>query len=524
LQNQSPVQSPPARGVGDFELHDYIDLLRRRKVPLLLCALGLFTFSVVFASRLQDFYRSETLIMVDPQQVPSSYVQSTVSATIQDRLSTIQEQVLSATHLQHIIEKLGLYPEMQSKQTYQQIIATMRKAITVDVVNATDRRLSSFRIAFQSKDPKTASKVADELAAEFINENLQARIKQFDGAANFLESELGETKAQLEAKEQELQQIRIQNAAVMPESRQFHLETLNNLRVQLRSAQDRISRAQEQKAMLQQYAPTVDLDSDSYSSSISPFQSRIQKLEAQLSELRARYGAGHPDVRKVASQLAELRAQEANEKKQSEGTVVPKAPPVTAARAKNPVLQAQEERLDQEIKEQTELAKQYQDQINAHTANLEQGPVFEQRIASLMRDYDSLRAHYQDLLNKKLSADMARELEGRQQGERFVVLDAAPIPQSPAGPNRPLICAGGLILGLLAGVALILAMEFSDESVRSEREAATLLGKTVLAGVPRIYGLGELRKMRLKLTGAFVGTVASGIILGYAVSLLKIGF
>ncbi len=523
MKNETPVQSSPVRGVGDLELRDYLAILRRRKVPMLLCVLGVFSFTLVFAARLQDFYRSETLIMVDPQQVPSNYVQSTVSTSIQDRLSTIQEQVLSATHLEHIVIKLGLYSDLHGKRSQQQIIATMRKAITVEFVHPSERVLSSFRIGFQSKDPQTASKVANELAAEFINENLRARLQQFDGAAAFLESELGETKSQLEAKEQELQQIRIQNVTDLPESRQYHLETITNLRVQLRAAQERVTRAQEQKALLQQYTPTVDLDSESYSSSASPFQSQIQKLEGQLSELRARYGTGHPDVRKVESELAGLREQEATEKKQPDATVVPKPAPITPTHAKNPVLQVQEERLDQEIRDQTDLQRQYQDQINAHTAKLEQGPVFEQRISSLMRDYDSLRVHYQDLLNKKLSADMARELEGRQQGERFVILDSAPVPQSPAGPNRLLICAGGLILGMLAGGGLILVMEFNDESVRSEREAGSLLGKTVLAGVPRIYGLEELRKMRLKLTGAFIGTVASGIILGYVVSMIGLG-
>jgi polysaccharide biosynthesis transport protein len=524
LANQSPNMSPSARGLGDLELRDYLAIARRRKVPLLLCALGFFTFSIVFAARLSNFYRSETLIMVDPQQVPSDYVQSTVSTTIQDRLSTIQEQVMSATHLQHIIDTLGLYSNLRGERSQQQIIATARKAITVEVVNPAERRLSSFRIAFQSKDPQTAAKVANELATEFINENLRVRLQQFNGAADFLDSEMRATKTQLEAKEQELQRMRIQNAADLPESRQYHLEALNNLRGQLRTAQERINRAQEQKAALQQYAPTVDLDSGGYGPPVSPFQSRIQKLEGQLSELRARYGSGHPDVRKVESELADLQAQEAEEKKQQEATAVPKAAPIiSVTHAKNPVLQAQEEKLDQEIKEQTDLQKQYQDQINSHMTKLEQGPVFEQRIGSLMRDYDSLRGHYQDLLNKKLSAEMAKELEGRQQGERFVVLDAAPVPQSPAGPNRLLICTGGLILGTLAGLALILAMEFSDESVRSEREASTLLGKMVLAGVPRIYGFQELHRIRLKLMGAFVGTLASAIIVGYLASMLGIG-
>src|SRR5712692_2102336 len=522
VANQTPVPSRSSRGLGDLEPRDYLAIVRRRKLPVMLCTLGFFAFSSMLAIRLPNFYRSETLIMVDPQQVPSTYVQSTVSTTIQDRLATIQEQVMSATHLQRTIDDLGLYSELRGKLSEQEIIAKMQKATSVEVANSGERRMSSFRIAFQAPDPHTASKVANKLAAEFIGQNQRVRMQQFNGAAEFLGSEMRETKAQLEVKEQELQRIKVQNVTDLPESKQYHLEALNNLRGQLHAAQDRINRAREERAALQQYAPTVDLDAGAYTA-VSPIQTKIQKTEAQLRELRARYGPNHPDVRKLESTLADLRGQGEAEKKQQESAAMPKAPPITAARARNPVLEAEQAKLDQEIKEQSEIQKQLQEQINLHTEKLEQGPVYEQRISLLMRDYDSLRTHYQNLLDKKLSAEMAKELEWRQQGERFVVLDRAPVPQSPAGPNRPLISLGGLILGTLAGVALVLAMEFNDESVGSEREAATILGKAVLVGIPQIYSLREKRKLRLKLMGAFIGTAAGAVLLAYAVSMLGAG-
>src|SRR5216683_3850824 len=158
VANQTPVPSRSSRGLGDLEPRDYLAIVRRRKLPVMLCTLGFFAFSSMLAIRLPNFYRSETLIMVDPQQVPSAYVQSTVTTTIQDRLATIQEQVLSATHLQQIVNTLGLYSELQGKHSQQEIIARMRKATTVEVVNAGEGRMSSFRIAFQSQDPQTASK------------------------------------------------------------------------------------------------------------------------------------------------------------------------------------------------------------------------------------------------------------------------------------------------------------------------------------------------------------------------------
>jgi hypothetical protein len=145
-------------------------------------------------------------------------------------------------------------------------------------------------------------------------------------------------------------------------------------------------------------------------------------------------------------------------------------------------------------------------EIALHLSKLEHEPVFEQQISGLMRDYDTLRALYNRLLDKKLSAQMALELENSQEGEKFVILDQAPVPQAPAGPNRPLFITGGLIGGLLGGLMLALLVEMTDESVRSEREAAEILGKAVLAGVPLILAPDEKFKKLFRAAGALIGT------------------
>ena len=138
------------------------------------------------------------------------------------------------------------------------------------------------------------------------------------------------------------------------------------------------------------------------------------------------------------------------------------------------MIDAQLAKLNQEIDEQTKLQGPLQQQIDFHVAKLERVPIFEQQIAGLMRDYDSLRSHYQSLLDKKLSAQMASELETRQKGERFVILDSAPIPDRPFGPNRVLIGLAGLVLGLLGGAALAIAIEMMDIPLKPSQSQSTL--------------------------------------------------
>jgi succinoglycan biosynthesis transport protein ExoP len=519
---QPAVPGSPV-GVGLQEFRHYIDIIWRRKSVVVLVTLGFFCCAVVIAHRMPNVYRSQTVILVDAQQVPSTYVQSTVSTSIQDRLATIQQQVMSPTRLKNMIEKKGLFPELRGKVSEDALIQKIQKSASVDVAG----HFSSFRIAYQGDDPKEVSEIANELAETFITENTQARQAQFSGTAEFLENELQETKTKLEAREQQLQAIKATNVMDLPESKQFHLEALNNLRTQLAASEDRVRQAKQDKIMLESMmntsAPTVEVDGGGGGSS-SPLQSQIEKLESHLAELRSQYGPNFPDVRKAQADLERLKKKEAAKKAQTPAVVSiePQAP--TGGR-RNPVLEAQIHKLDEEIQEQTKLQGPLQQQIDFHVTKLERVPIFEQQIAGLMRDYDSLRSHYQSLLDKKLSAQMASELETRQKGERFVILDPAPIPSQPSGPNRPLLGFAGLMVGLVGGIGLAIAIEMMDQSVRSEHEAMELLGMPVLAGIPQMYTASELRSQRIGFAAAAILTMSFSSGLGLLISVLtrKIG-
>jgi polysaccharide chain length determinant protein (PEP-CTERM system associated) len=519
-EQQSSSSGSAGRLFGEIQLRDYLGVARRRKWWIILTFTVIFVSAVVVAMRMPNIYRSETVILVDPQKVPDSYVPSTVTTSIQDRLSTIQQQVMSPSRLKRIIDSLGLYPSLRGRISDQRLIAMMQKSTVVEVTNPGYLRLSSFKIAFHGKDPVTVSRVANELAALFIEENMKAREQQFYGTADFLNTELQDTKIKLEQKERELQAVKSRFILDLPESKQYHLEALTNLRSQVRASQDRVNQAQQQKVMLQSMAatsaPTVDLDSAMGSG--SPYASQVQKLDSRLAELRSRYGANYPDVRKAQRELDQLKNKAAAEEKN--GPAPPDPATLIQRGRRNPVLEAQYQKLNQQIEDENKLQAQEQVQLNFHVSKLERVPIFEQQIVGMMRDYDSLRGHYQNLLDKRISAEMASALESRQKAERFVILDAAPVPEKPFAPNRPMIVLAALIGGLLGGIGLGVLVEGSDESVRSENEAASILGKPVLAGIPLIRSADQLRASKLRAFGAVAGTAACSVVLGLLISRL----
>jgi uncharacterized protein involved in exopolysaccharide biosynthesis len=384
--------------------------------------------------------------------------------------------------------------------------------------------MSAFRVGFSGKNPVEVAEVANRLAELFISENLKLREKQSYGTAEFLEDEQKRTKEDLEQKEGELNDIKSKYMLDLPDSKQYHLEALATLRNQLQVSQDRVNRAQQQKVYLQSLmstqAPTVDLDSGRDEGS-SGSSAKTQKLEAQLSALRARYGDNYPDVKKVKAELREATQKTKQETVEMAPPTIQEAQSSASTAGKNPVLTAQIVALDQEITKAKTEQQTLEQQIAFHEGKLQKIPVVEQRISGVMRDYESLRAHYTALENKKLDADTASALETHEKGERFHVLDRAMVPTQPFAPKRTLISLAGLLAGLLAGVGLAVLLEVMQGAVHTKAEVLKLAGETpILATIPMIHAPGEIKMRSLRLAGAFLATAAASVAAGTALSYL----
>jgi succinoglycan biosynthesis transport protein ExoP len=512
--------------LGDLKLSDYLEIGRRRKWLLILAPLAGLLICLVVAHRMRNVYRAETTILVDSSQIPSGVVPSMVTTDISARLTTLQQQVLSPTRLKVLVETEGLYPDPNGKRTEEDIIRAVQKGISVDLANPGGGRMGSFRISYSSFHQSEVARIANHIAQMFIEENLQAREGQTLGTAKFLEDQLAETKRQLDETDAQLGAIKSQNIFDLPESKPYHVEALANLRSQMQSLQDKISQDQRDKAILQSMlisgdgpAPTIDVGSGLGGARSSPDQDQLQKLETKLSELRVRYGPAHPEVRRTQKEIEQLKKKIASTPQDNVATdQKPLLEQPKAAVPRNPVLQAQIEKLDEDVNRLSSQMAPIQSQIEAHTARLAQIPVFEQKLSRLQQDNDSLRKQYASLLDKKQAAEMSYALEVRQKAEKFVVLDAAQTPVNPIAPNRPMIGMAGLLGGLLVGFALAAAIEMNDETVRSEGEAARLVGKPVLSGIPHLVSAEERSRRVRRAAGMVACTVVGSLALGFLFS------
>ena len=465
-----------------FPIEEYVDIGLRRKwliiVPIVLSMI----ITIIFYKKLPKIYRADTLILVLPQNVPEEYVRATVTASVEARLATITEEVLSRTRLETVIKEFDLYPEARQKLPMDRIVEMARGAIEIDVKKGRSLdKSSSFKIFYQGKEPETVRRVTNKLASLFIEENLKTREHQARVTTQFLQKELETAKERLEQQEKAITEFKFKHIGNLPEQNPANLEMLRQLAEQRQMINERIARAEEKGFLIQQ-----QLSESGQLLGVGDTASLREQLLAAKSELlkiKSAYTENHIEVRKVQARIRQLEAQLISDGKDAhdqthtdEQTVDPLAQDL-----KNQSMSVGRE-IERLKKEETRINQA----ISIYEKRLEEAPRVELQLATLTRDHDNTQQFYQELLRKKLEAEQAENLERRQQAEQFRILDPASLPKLPYKPDPKKVFPMGLLLGLGVGLGLVFLAETLDKSFRSEKEVEEYLGVPVLASIPLI--------------------------------------
>jgi polysaccharide chain length determinant protein (PEP-CTERM system associated) len=480
--------------LGDRELsfNDYWMILRRRRwlilLPMLVGPLVAFMISL----KLDDRYTSQTLVLVEQQKVPEAFVTSVVPEEVTERLATMQEQILSRSRLQPIIERFGLFRQQKGAVPMEDLVEQMRLAITVSPVRADfgprTGGLPGFNISFTSDDARIAQQVCAEITSMFMEENLKLREQRAQGTTDFLTKQLEEAKQKLDEQDAKLAEFKKQHLGALPGQEQVNLSLASGFTTQLDAATQAVSRAQQDKtyleSLLSQQLAIRQGGATTGTTTPEALDRQLTSLQGQLVSLQARYTDDHPDVIKVKSDIAktQLRLAEVSSAPPTESKIVLQDPPDIRQ------LRAQIYQAEQIIRTKTVEQERARSALGAAQSRLQLSPIVEEQFKGVTRDYDTALGFYNDLLGKKTHSEMATDLERRQQGEQFRVIDPANLPERPSFPNRPLFSLGGLGIGLVFGVGMIVVLESKDRSIRSEQDVVAYLGLPTLAVMPTIAG------------------------------------
>ncbi len=502
-----------------------LDVVSRNRWFLIIPFMVILLAGIVLAFTLPKMYEAKALILVRPQKVAKNFVQTMESANIDSRINTISQQIMSRSNLEKIINRYGLFSNPEGKELYrEEKIALLRERITVEAIKRDKRApADAFSIAFRDKDPKLAMQVTNAFANYVIDENLKARQEQTVGTAQFLEEEQAAVKKKLERYERALKEYRQKYMGGLPEQLDANLRTLDRLQNQLiarqeslRDARNRLAAVEnlivEKRQMEKRNAGAAVAATGGDTSAPDEAQT-LDQLKERLAGLQTRYTDKHPDIVRLKSIIAKLEANPGaikSGKKSSGGRV-------SGISRRNPELDpylVQRTEIQSEIASLTEDIAGIKRQVLYYQRLVEDTPRREQELQALKRDYDEIRDTYRSLLERKLEADIAVNMEKKQKGEQFVIIDPAVVPEMPVEPDLKKLFAMVLAAAIGVGGGLVFLREYMDTSFRRPKDVETFLDVPLLAEVPVLRRITDSRKKRLRQSLTYASILLSMVFLG----------
>lgn len=451
---------------GFRSIQEYLEVPLRRPLFVLVPAVLVLSSAIAMAFVLPKKYRSQTLILVESEKVPDTFVQKMATESIARRLYTIRQEVLSRTRLERVIQELDPYPAKEEKPPPNSVLVErMRRAIRIEV-----RGTDAFSIQYVHTDPMTAMTVTNRLATLFIEEAVKEREVQATEGVEFIESQLDEARRALEEKEEAVRRFKEKRLGSLPEQLGTNLATLQRLQLEQQTVGENLRATQSRIDLLRQSLRT---NRSPAVAGVGEAPDQLDRLRGELATLRTRYTEQHPDVQALLRQIRELQGSGSSSTGLTplEGDssirreLMQAETEVAALRAKRADLDAEMARIQ---------------------ARVDLAPRTEQELATLTRDYAQLQEGYVTLLRKQRDAEMAEQLEQRWKGERFKVLDPAHFPDKAFFPSRTLFAFLGLVAGLGLGLVSAFAVELLDHSVKNAEQLEELFSQPLLATIPHI--------------------------------------
>lgn len=504
----------------NMEPKEILEIFSRRKWLIIFSILIVMFGASIYCVVVPNQYKSSTMILVIPPSVSQDIVRPAVGYSIQDRLPSLRQQVLSRTRLIQVIDELGLFKEERESTPPEALVTKMQKRIDIDVIHGKD----AFTLSFVHENPKVAMVTTTKLTSFFIGENLRVRELAALGTTRFLESQLEETKTKLEEQEEKVKRYKMRYMGELPQQMEVNLNLLSRLQDQEKSYAEAIARAEDRKVFLETEISKLQNEMLSPKDPLDTLLDKLAEKEKLLQDLTGRYTESYPtiiqlrrEIKQLEDEILTLQKTERPGSVGETGTAYATRVPIRARRRESEGvrrLRDQVANLKLEIEALQREKADNRKTINSIEAKVGRLPEREQELVSLTRDYENLKRSYDDLLKKKLQAGISQNLEERQQGEQFQVLDPPNLPMVPFKPDRLLVLGYAFIIAVAFGFSGAAGLEFLDPTLRDAKEFKYFYDLPVLATIPIIRDgqYTKSRRMRRKALIAAIFSLASAIV------------
>ncbi len=488
-----------------LRLLDYWHVILKRRWIVLTCLLIVFTTVALGTFKEKRVYAGRVLIEINPEepQVLSfqQIAQAGPSWDIASYRETQYKILLSRSLAERVVRDLRLYqyPEFYEGHKYFGLVTTVpqkipspsdpsppdssSEAFRNSVSHFMDstgvapiERSNLVRVSFLSHNPELASRIANQLANDYIDRNLQVKWDEALKASEWLSGRLVELKSKLQKSEDALQAYAEKNSilfvqnAVNAQSQSMADARLEQLQQEYTQAQ--ADRTQKQSLYsLVQAGKVQDLPGFLSNTLIQRLQENLGELQSQYSELTATVKPGYPKAKALKKQIDSVQANLNRQKLNLSQNITQE---YQASLAREQFLRGL---LDQQEK----------------LVNVVGQKSIEYNI--LKREVDTNRSLYDGVLQRMKEAQVAAGLKA----SNIMVVDPSEVPKTPAKPRVLLNLALGFILGTGLGVGLAFLQEYLDNTLKTPDEVESLLRLPSLGVLPSFHLNGSQQSSSRKL-------------------------
>ena len=453
--------------------------------------------------QLPDTYEAKARVHVDTQSMLQPLLKGlTISVNPSQQINLVTRTLLSRPNL----EKLSRMTDLDLRALTPSDKEELLDELGSDIRISSGREQDLYTIAYSNSDRKLAKRVVQSLLTIFVESTLGETREETDSAQEFVNQQIKEYEAKLQAAELRLAEFKRTHVGMMPGSAEDYYGQLQAAVSDLQQAQLSLREAVNER---NQFKQQMENDEDSYlmygelqAGAGSVLDTRIQGLNERLDELLLKYTEKHPDVVEIKQLIAQLE-----QKREEERAMMDE---MDVGPADNPLYQQMKMQLaqvDARVASMRSRVGEYQQRVDHLQEMVDTIPKVEAELKQLNRDYNIHQQNYQALLARRESANISEQAEISGDQLKFRVVDPPRVPLEPSAPNRPLLMTGILIASITAGALLALFLFMLRPTFDSSRTVMEVLGRPVLGGVSMIYN----KEWRIKHRHAMLAFSLAGI-------------
>jgi protein tyrosine kinase modulator len=479
-----------------FDPLDYVSAFNRRKWWFIVPVALSIVIGGLLVWQLPREYQATTTVAVSAARLAPGMI-GAVEIDRQERMRAVSQQLLS----EPVVEKTVRLEHMDQRAgSVDAAMAQVRHGVSVSLPDSITgaagsqqlspdqkAQLDSYEVSYTDATPRDAQRIVNRLAQVFVEENSKSREIRAQDTSAFIASQLEASGTRLTALEEKLRQMKESYMGRLPEQTNANLQMVGGLQHQLESNATTMRGEQDRLSMIERQIESMQQDADDAMAGAkgTPAETaamRVAGLRRQLADAQLNFTDKHPEVVRLKDELATAEKAAASERAR------PAADRLATLMGSPDYRQLLKDRDATKLRV-SELQRQQghiTSSIASYQARVEAAPRVEQQLVSLQREYDLERASYNDLSQKKQAALLNEQLQRKQGGEQFAVLEPAGLPSEPSKPKPLRVMLMALVAGLVLGGAGVMGREYLDRSVHDARGLRDEFELPVLAEIPRI--------------------------------------